>query len=454
MDEPKNNDNQVNLLKLVKELAITQATLAKVNAQLAISQAKNQVSDIIVATGDNLKKQAEQCKVDLKRFEEEYKKNSESRSGILEDYKKVLDDVNSQYESVLATILDKKAQLEADEQDTILEQHETKSNLQEAKQQFSMQKKTLRAEIMKATKEGDLETAQEKLSELKQLVENSPVDKLQVKYEGLDVRRTELRKEIEACEQEFDKILEERKMVLDKIKEGRNVELAEIPKQSFLQKMIGLVANRFNKTKTFMRTAIDPLKEKITRIKEEDLPRIKKEVEDKKKDISEKIVSQREKIEENVTSRMEQCAEKLSQAKQKFMETLNDIKNFAVDKAVDVKENIEERVDTAKEFAGQVKDDIIAKKDAMVQDAKNLVNSVVEGAKNVKEGVTTHVTSAVSSVKSSFRSAIDKGYQMKINLINKAQAELDKKRDEITAKRETLNQNQNKSKEEQGEPVK
>ena len=287
--------------------------------------------------------------------------------------------------------------------------HKEKSKLQEAKQQFSMQKKTLRAEIMKATKEGDLETAQEKLSELKQLVENSPVDKLQVKYEGLDVRRTELRKEIEACEQEFDKILEERKMVLDKIKEGRNVELAEIPKQSFL-------------------------------IKEEDLPRIKKEVEDKKKDISEKIVSQREKIEENVTSRMEQCAEKLSQAKQKFMETLSDIKNFAVDKAVDVKENIEGKVDTAKEFAGQVKDDIIAKKDAMVQDAKNLVNSVVEGAKNVKEGVTTHVTSAVSSVKSSFRSAIDKGYQMKINLINKAQAELDKKRDEITAKRETLNQ--------------
>ena len=101
MDEPKNNDNQVNLLKLVKELAITQATLAKVNAQLAINQAKNQVSDIIVATGENLKKQAEQCRVDLKRFEEEYKKNSESRSGILEDYKKVLDDVNSQYESEL-----------------------------------------------------------------------------------------------------------------------------------------------------------------------------------------------------------------------------------------------------------------------------------------------------------------------------------------------------------------
>ena len=447
MDEPRKNDDQVNLLKLVKELTVTQATLAKINAQLAMRQAKDQVKDIIATTGDNLKKQADQCKVDLKRFEEEYKKNSESRSGILEDYKKVLDDVNSQYESVLATILDKKAQLEADEQDAILEQHETKSDLKEDKKQLSIQEKKLKDEIMKATKEGDLETAQEKISELRNLVENSPVDKLQVQYEGLDVIRTELRKEIEACEKQFDKISEERKIVLDKIKEGRNVKLAEIPKQSFLQKMIGLVANRFNKTKTFMRTAIDPLKEKITTIKEEDLPRIKKEVDDKKKDISEKIVSKRRQIEEKAAARREQRAEKLSQAKQKFMETLSDIKNFAVDKVVDVKENIGEKVDTAKEFAGQVKDDIIVKKDAMVQDAKNLVNSVVEGAKNVKEGVTTHVTSAVSSVKSSFRSAIDKGYQMKIDLINKAQAELDKKREEITAKRETLNQ----SKEVQGE---
>ena len=243
-------------------------------------------------------------------------------------------------------------------------------------------------------------------------------------------------------------------MVLDKIKEGRNVKLAEIPKQNFLQKMLGLVANRFNKTKTFMRNAIEPLKEKITTIKEEDLPRIKKDIDDKNKDISDKIVSKRKQIEEKVTSRMEQCALKLLESKQKVMETLSDIKNFTVDKAVGVKENIEGKVDVAKEFAGQVKEDIIAKKDAIVQDAKNLLNSVVEGAKNVKEGVTTHVTSAVSSVKSSFRSAIDKGYQMKINLINKAQAELDRKRDEITAKRETLNQNQNKSKEEQGEPVK
>ena len=440
MEEPRKNDDKVNLLKLVKELTVTQATLAKINAQLAMRQAKDQVKDIIATTGDNLKKQAEQCKVDLKRFEEEYRKNSESRSGILEDYKKVLDDVNSQYESVLATILDKKAQLEADEQDAILEQHETKSDLKEDKKQLSIQEKKLKDEIMKATKEGDLETAQEKISELKQLVENSPVDKLQ--DEGLDVIRTELRKEIEACEKQFDEISEERKMVLDKIKEGKNVKLAEIPKQSFLQKMIGLVANRFNKTKTFMRTAIDPLKEKITTIKEEDLPRIKKEVDDKKKDISEKIVSKRRQIEEKAAARREQRAEKLSQAKQKFMETLSDIKNFAVDKAVDVKENIGEKVDTAKEFAEQVKDDIIVKKDAMVQDAKNLVNSVVEGAKNVKEGVTTHVTSAISSVKSSFKSVINKGYQMKIDLINKAQEKLDEKKEEITVKRETLNKNE------------
>ncbi len=431
--------NQENLLGLMKELTATQVTLAKLDAQLALSQAKDQVNSIIDTTRENLKQQAKQCKVDLNKFTETYKKNSESKSGILEDYKQALDDVNSYYNSVFTNILEKKAQLEADEQDTILKQSETKNNLKEAKKQFPIQEKNLKNEIKKAVKEGDLDTAQEKLSELQELYENSPVDEYQTAYEGLDTRRKELRKAIEDCENEFNRALEQRNNMLNMLKDGKNVSLANLPKQSFLQKMLGAVLNRFNKTKTFMKNAIDPLKAKIATIKNEDIPRIKESVEKNKKDFTDKVVSKRRAIEAKVTDTMEQCATKLSKSKQKVIDTFGDIKNFAVDKAADVKENIGEKVDSAKKFAGQVKDNIITRKDKIVKGAQNLVTSVVDGAQNVKDSVTTHVTSTISNVQTSFRNTIDKGKQLKLDLISKAQTKLKDNQKEIEAKREVLN---------------
>ena len=426
------------MFKLIKELAEVQATIAKANAQLAIRQAKDQVKGIIESTKDNLEKQAKQCKVDLKKFEEEYKKNSESKKGIIEEYEEALWDINSQYEEMIENILYKKCELEVDEEETIVELGQTKINLKEAKKQFSMKEKKLNSEIIKAAKSRDLSTLQAKVAELEKLIEDNPSDSLEAKNQGLEVRKAELRKEIEDCEREYERILEERENTIKALKENKDTQLNEIPKQSFLQKMIGSILDRMNKTKTFMRSAIDPLKEKIRVLKEEELPKIKEKVEKDKKEFSDNIVSKRKQIEDKVTAKVEQCALKLAEAKQNALQALSDLKNVAVGKVNDFKQDLKDKADTVKEVAGQVKDDITARKDAIVQ-----------GAQVIKDSVVTHVTNGVLSVKNTFRNIVDKGYESKINFINRLQNKLDKKKDELALKREILNKDNNDNNDEQ-----
>ena len=53
-DQKKQIDEQVDFVQLLKELAETQATLAKIDAQLAIREGKDQVKGVIDATKANL----------------------------------------------------------------------------------------------------------------------------------------------------------------------------------------------------------------------------------------------------------------------------------------------------------------------------------------------------------------------------------------------------------------
>ena len=400
-EQKKQIDEQIGFVQLLKELTETQMTLAKIDAQLAIREGKKQVKDVIDATKNNLESQAKKFGANLKKIEEDYRNGNADKKGILEEYESSLTEINKTYETLMQDALERKSQLEADEQDIMLEQKQNKIETREARKEYARQEKTLKLEIMKATKEGDLETAQQKIEELQKLTENNPVNSLKVYNEELQTRRTEIRKLIEDVEKEYDQLMEDRKSEIDKVTEDKNNKLATIPKQNIFQKVLGSMFNKFNGTKKFMQSVMGPLQSKVATIKEENIPQIKQMISEKRQEFSKKIR--------------------------------------------DARVNIEEKV------KGKVDKDVLTdKKDAIIQGIKDGKDAIVQGARNTKDtaktkigqakgSVVTHVTSAVDNGKRTFRNVIGKGYEAKMNFIQKAQDRLNEKQAEIAQKMKVLN---------------
>ena len=433
MEEQKNDlDEQIKFSQLLKELAETQATLAKIDAQIAIKEGKDQVKSTVESTKTTLETQAKKFGANLKKVEEDYRNGNEDKKGILEEYESLLEEVNGNYHTLMQDVLEKKAQLEVEEQENMMGQKKNKIDTRNAEKEFSKQEKLLKAEIIKATKEKRLEDAQQRIAELQDLTENNPVNSMKTVNEELQTRRTEIRGLIEECEKQYEKLMEERKKEIDGLTEDKNNKLAKIPKQNIFQKTIGSIFNKFNGTKKFMKTAVEPLKAKITEIKEEDIPRLKQEIGGKRQQLSDKIQGARTGIEETVKGKVDEYATKLAQNQQKAMESVKNMRNTVIGKADKLGQNV---INTKDNFVQGAKDT----KASVVDAIKNGKNAIIQGAKSTRDNVTSHVTSTIDTGKRTFRNVIGKGLQMKMNFIKSAQDRLNEQQKEIEKKMQILN---------------
>ena len=72
MDEQnKDTEEQIKFTQLLKELADTQVTLAKINAQLAIRESKDQIETIVDSKSKELIEQAKKFGAKLEKIEQE-----------------------------------------------------------------------------------------------------------------------------------------------------------------------------------------------------------------------------------------------------------------------------------------------------------------------------------------------------------------------------------------------
>lgn len=290
MEEEKNDlEEQIKFSQLLKELTETQVTLAKIEAQLAIREGKNQVKEAIASAKENLEIQAKRFGANLKKIEEDYRNGNEDRKEILEEYESSLEEINDTYYDLMQDILEKKAQLEVDEQETMMGQKQNKIDTRKEQKNLQKQKRTLKAEIIRATKEGRLDDAQQKMTELQELTANNSVNSMKAFNEELQTRRDELRMMIEDYEQQYETLMAARASEINYLTEDQNNKLAKIPKQNLFQKAMGKILDKFDGTKKFMQTAIEPLKAKITEIEENYMPKLKQEMSNKRQEFSDKI---------------------------------------------------------------------------------------------------------------------------------------------------------------------
>lgn len=151
MDEQnKDTEEQIKFTQLLKELADTQVTLAKINAQLAIRESKDQIETIVDSKSKELIEQAKKFGAKLEKIEQEYANQNADREGIVEEFEKRLAEASEEYDKILQDIMEKKAQFELDENGILLEQKRNKVKMAAENKEFAKTKQRLEKEIVQA----------------------------------------------------------------------------------------------------------------------------------------------------------------------------------------------------------------------------------------------------------------------------------------------------------------
>lgn len=504
MDEQnKDTEEQIKFTQLLKELADTQVTLAKINAQLAIRESKDQIETIVDSKSKELIEQAKKFGAKLEKIEQEYANQNADREGIVEEFEKRLAEASEEYDKILQDIMEKKAQFELDENGILLEQKRNKVKMAAENKEFAKTKQRLEKEIVQALKSGDMSTLQQKTEELKSHIENNPTDISRTHAQELQARREEIKQAIESCKNEYEQIMAERKKMLEEISSNKNKQLMTIPKQNIFAKALGNIFNKFNGTKKFVKGVIEPLKTQIGQIRNEEIPKIKSEIDSKRKTFLDKAVQKRADIEKSVEEKVEGYAEKLANTQENAVQKVSLFKkamleyadmskakvgetkenmaftvkdkiedaqilalmaqDFAKDKIADTKqmatkaqEFISNKLANAKEAVAKRKEAILVgvnqkkaqaiqvaqtTKDNVIQFGKDTRGMIITGVDNSKKVVTTYVKDTMETGKRTYRGIINKGYEIKSNMIEAAQQRLSAQQQEIQQKRQQLNMN-------------
>ena len=442
-EEINDINEQEKFLKLMQELAKNQAMLAKLDAQIALKEAKEQAKGVIDSTRDSIKRKAREFGANLGKIEEEYKKGKADRKEIIEEYKDELFEINEKYQDLMEFVLYTKDDFQTREAEILHKLKETKINIFKAERKFEKDRKRLKEKSVEYLKSDNYKKAFKAVKKLERLITENPVDELKILHRRLIELRKEVRKEIEGCDKEYRELKEQRKEEIKRLTEIKNNYIAELPKQNVFQKIIGSLFSKANGTKKFMRTTFEPLKAKIEKIKDEDIPRIINDIDEKRKDFVKRVNDSKEKMVENVQIKVEEYSNALKDKKQKALETIKDMEEEIINKAKELGQNIEDTKDSIVEKAVNTKDNIVQgiknTKDVVVDFVGDTKDSIVQGIKDTKDNISTKVNSTVEKGKRTFRKIIERGLQMKMNFINKLQNKLNDQRTKIEEKKDRIN---------------
>lgn len=104
----RDTEEQINFMQLLKELAETRFTLAKINAQLDLTKFAEKNNEKVEKIREALNEQAKKYGAKLEKIEKEYANGNAEKRGIYEDFKQQLSDVTKEYDKIKKDITDKK----------------------------------------------------------------------------------------------------------------------------------------------------------------------------------------------------------------------------------------------------------------------------------------------------------------------------------------------------------
>lgn len=351
-DNPKFKD-------LLKQLAEIQAANAKVNWQIFVKEGKEQVQEKVQSAKDEILEQAKIYGQKIEKIEQQYSINKEEEGSIIEQYRKVLSDINKEYGEQLKNIIAEKQEWQTEEQEAMVNQKKLQNERKEKEKspeykQYKEEEKKLIKEAKAALEGKDPEIISKKTEELKNLRARNPLNKYDKKIDNIIQDRKDIQQIIEECDKKIENCKENRAKDIEQVTRDKDNKLSVMKKQNIIQKMLGSIFNKVNGTKKFKDAVIGRISDKIEKIKNEDIPRIKTSV-----------------YNESV----------------QFSERMQDIKEKMKGRTLDVKEKVVKNAKEAKE----------AINDKVINRGKNTIASIVEKARQAKANISDRLESSISN---------------------------------------------------------
>lgn len=501
-----NEINTKKVLDMLGELAACQAQNLKCDAILFKRDKEKQILECVDSAKKEISEKAHMFGVKMEKIATEFEGKKTQVLGILDNYKDAMESAAKPFDEAMKGVMAQQSEVQADFISLVANFIPTLAQQQGQVMKVNAETKKATKEVLKAIAEKKWDKAIENLDKAQKLEENHQPEAVKtVAKSNLEQMKAKLEL-IKECKREKEGIKERRKAAINKVKAEKMMQL-QVSTKNIVKRIMGSLFGKFNGTKKFLRTAVDPLKNTITEIKETHIPNIKAGIANKMEDFRESFENNKMALEEAVTQKVDQYAEKLAATKEGVMSNIkstkekiqNGIKDAAetaqieamiakgfindkietaqiygmeakdkvTNKIQTAKDWVADKVETAQIYGMEAKDEVIARKNAILEGAVNIKNSVMEKAEDVKDGVVkmatetrdgvaNTVTSAKNLIvkgattigdagKNTYKSLINKGLQVKMNIVASIQRRLEEQQKQLQEKMTQLNPDQDKT---------
>lgn len=394
------------LIELLKRLAEEEQQYAMLSVATTVRKGKEQVTDKVESLKDQIIEQAQMYGQKIEKVEKDYLSEKADSQSVVQQYKEALEQINEEYFKNSKVLIEEQQGLQSDHKEMIIEEvriiiDKQKVRSSETYKQYSQQEKDLKNQVKDAMAKGDLDTAQNKIDELKQLKENDPLKEFDDAIAEIRKAREEIDNRLEYCEQQLEELDQNRSDKIEEATKDKNTSLTEVKKQNFIQKTFGSLFNKINGAKKFEKNVINSVKGKATQIKTEYLPEIKGQLLEQGTKVLEDIETKRQRISQRVSDTAKKASDKAVQfgvaTKDTVMEKAENVKDTVVDKAQTVKDTVTGKVSDAKDAVINAKDKAINMKDKAVDAGKQTFKNLLLKGKQMKDGIIEKAENALNA---------------------------------------------------------
>ena len=206
-------------------------------------------------------------------YEKDYRVSKDAKKSAIREYKRAIEELAMDYTSVEEEKVHELGVYEAKQHIAMNKKSDaiSKKNKMQASKEYKVylrDKKVLMDEIYQAIEDEDHETEQAKRAELSDLKKRNPTLQYDREIKEADRKISEMEDNIIATEKYLDKLVEARNIKLDEIEKTKE-ETFSLVKQSFWQKLVGSIVNKFYKAGKIKNSTIEQIKVLTAKIKEE-----------------------------------------------------------------------------------------------------------------------------------------------------------------------------------------
>lgn len=418
MNEQEQEKVQKSFFETLVELINTETAIFSADCADVVNDANKLISSSI----NNVKSYTE-------AQAEKYGTNTESISSIMEEYKATLNSLKSESRAEFDNINANLAYLRSRRINDYKKLFTLQFTTKEAIDKHDFKTKQLESALSKYIKEGNLDSISKVSQELINHLKNNPRESKAVTTEAIKRDIEELNASIKKSEEDLENAEKNSIQEIKKATELKEKRLSEIPKQNFFDKTVGRFFNKINGAKKFAKNVINPLQDRITELKEENIPELKESIDKRISQFQEKFSDIESSMKKAVQTKTNETAKKLAEQQKAVIDNL---------KATI--EQISHNVDEAKDFAkgtGEKVGNIFKDTTTTVAEITNdIIKSSRDSYNDIKRNIGSGINYTVEGIKDAPNRIANKFYSIETALNLKAQKYLEQ-RLEVLAEKQT-----------------